>query len=207
MGLLGGGALTPVKIVLQSSYSEVYFSYAGVQYATAEDASGLYPPVSIDAFRGDDLNVGISSGGNRRGIILQNGVTVVAESAAPVSYSMTVPSDVLIVVSRVRSYTADKPYIYTARIITADATPLHAISISGGNTMGMNVTYNGASYVSGEILVPDGEAIKISTGYMANTIKLNGTTVASGQYASYELAVTADTTIAVSGFTIEVTTA
>ena len=216
MGLLGGGAMTPVKIVLQSAYSEVYFSYAGVQYATAEDANGLRPPVSIDAFRGDDLNVGISTGktprtpgrppeNNIRGEILKNGVTVVERTNAPVSYSMTVPSDVLIVVSRTGG---GKSYIYTARILTADATPLHVISISGGNIMmGMNVRYLNVSYVSGEILVPDGEAITIRTGYMANTIKLNGTTVASGQNTSYEMVVTADATIAVSGSTVVVTTA
>ena len=209
MGLLVGGALTPVKIVLQSGYSEGYFSYAGVQYATAEDANGLRPPVSADAFRGDDLTVGISSGRNTgrntRGEILKNGVTVVEMTNVPVSYSMTVPSDVLIVVSRTN---VGKTYTYTARILTADATPLHVISISGGNIMmGMNVRYLNVSYVSGEILVPDGEAITIRTGYMANTIKLNGTTVASGQNTSYEMAVTADATIAVSGSTVVVTTA
>ena len=219
MGLLVGGALTPVKIVLQSGYSEGYFSYAGVQYATAEDANGLRPPVSADAFRGDDLTVGISSGKNGtpprtpgrppeeniRGEILKNGVTVVERTNAPVSYSMTVPSDVLIVVSRTK---VSKTYTYTARIITADETPLHAISISGGNIMmGMNVRYLNVSYVSGEILVPDGEAITISAGFMGNAIILNGETVASGQNTSYEMVVTADTTIAVSGYSVVVTTA
>ena len=219
MGLLVGGALTPVKIVLQSGYSEGYFSYAGVQYATAEDANGLRPPVSADAFRGDDLTVGISTGKNGtpprspgrppeeniRGEILKNGVTVVERTNAPVSYSMTVPSDVLIVVSRAGG---GKSYIYTARIITADATPLRVISISGGNIMmGMNVRYLNVSYVSGEILVPDGEAITIRAGYMGNAIILNGETVASGQNTSYEMVVTADATIAVSGFTVVVTTA
>ena len=204
MGLIGGGALTPVKIVLQSAYSEVYFLYAGVQYATAKDADGLRPPVSADAFRGNDLNVGISTGTNRRGEILKNGVTVVERTDAPVSYSMTVPSDVLIVVSRTQVSTT---YTYTARIITADATPLRVISISGGNkTMGMRVRYNDGTYISGEILVPDGDAITISTGFMGNAIILNGETVASGQNTSYEMVVTADTTIAVSGYSVVVTT-
>lgn len=220
MGLLGGGALTPVKIVLQSGYSEVYFSYAGVQYATKEGDYGMHPPVSADAFRGDDLTVGISTGthGNspgkptgkppeepNRGEILKNGVTVVERTNLPVSYSMTVPSDVLIVVSRTGG---GKRYTYTTRILTADVTPLHTINISGGNIMmGMNVRYLNVEYVSGEILVPDGEAITIRAGYMANTIKLNGTTVASGQNTSYEMVVTADATIAVSGYTVVVTTA
>lgn len=221
MGLLVGGALTPVKIVLQSGYSEVYFSYAGVQYATKEGEYGLRLPVSVDAFRGDDLNVGISSGmnpggkpggkpggypgENPRGEILKNGLTVVQKTDLPVSYSMTVPSDVLIVVSRT---SVGRTGNYTARILTADETPLHVISISGGNIMmGMKVRYLNVSYVSGEILVPDGEAITISTGQMGNAIKLNGTTVASGQNTSYEMVVTADATIAVSGFTVVVTTA
>ena len=216
MGLLGG-ALTPVKIVLQSMDSEVYFSYAGVQYATKENADGLHPPVSIDAFRGDDLNVGISTGKNGtpprkpgrppeedRGEILKNGVTVVERTNVPVSYSMTVPSDVLIVGSRTN---LAGRYTYTARITTADATPLRVISISGGNTMGMNVRYFNVEYVSGEILVPDGDAIKIYAGFMGNAIILNGETVASGQNTSYEMVVTADTKIAVSGFTVVVTTA
>lgn len=218
MGLLGGGAMTPVKIVLQSGFSEVYFSYAGVQYATKEGEYGLRPPVSADAFLGDDLTVGISTGEtgtppgtgrppkeNIRGEILKNGVTVVERTNVPVSYSMTVPSDVLIVVSRTGG---GKSYIYTARIITADATPLHVISISGGNIMmGMNVRYLNVSYVSGEILVPDGEAITIRAGYMGNAIILNGETVASGQNTSYEMVVTADATIAVSGYSVVVTTA
>lgn len=212
--------MTPVKIVLQSGYSEGYFSYAGVQYATEEGEYGLRQPVSANAFCGDDLNVGISSGmnpggnprgkpgggpgENPRGEILKNGVAVVKETDLPVSYSMTVPSDVLIVVSRTKVANRDD---YTARIITADATPLHVISISGGNIMmGMNVRYLNVSYVSGEILVPDGEAIKISAGFMGNAIILNGKTVASGQNTSYEMVVTADTTIAVSGFSVVVTT-
>lgn len=215
IGLWSGGAMTPVKIVLQSGYSEGYFSYAGVQYATAEDANGLRPPVSTDAFCGDDLTVGILNPGsgprtpgrppeeNIRGEILKNGVTVVERTNAPVSYSMTVPSDVLIVVSRTGG---GKSYIYTARILTADVTPLHVISISGGNVMGMNVRYLNVEYVSGEILVPDGDAIKIYAGYMGNAIILNGKTVASGQNTSYEMVVTADTTIAVSGFSVVVTT-
>lgn len=216
---LWGGAMTPVKIVLQSFDSEVYFSYAGVQYATKEGEYGLRPPVSANAFRGDDLTVGISTGtpGNPpgkptgrppeeqpRGEILKNGVTVVERTDAPVSYSMTVPSDVLIVGSRAGG---GKSYIYTARIITADATPLHVISISGGNIMGMQVSYLDVTYISGEILVPDGDAITIRTGLMGNAIILNGETVASGQNTSYEMVVTADATIAVSGFTVVVTTA
>ena len=219
MGLLGGGALTPVKIVLQSGYSEGYFSYAGVQYATKEGEYGLRPPVSANAFRGDDLTVGISTGTpgkptgkptgrppeeQPRGEILKNGVTVVEKTNLPVSYSMTVPSDVLIVVSRTN---AGRRYTYTARIITADATPLHTINISGGNIMmGMNVRYLNVEYVSGEILVPDGDAITIYAGYMGNAIILNGETVASGQNTSYEMVVTADTTIAVSGSSVVVTT-
>lgn len=221
MGLLGGGAMTPVKIVLQSGYSEGYFSYAGVQYATEEGEYGLRPPVSANAFRGDDLTVGISTGmnpggnprgkpgggpgENPRGEILKNGVAVVKKTDLPVSYSMTVPSDVLIVVSRTKVANRDD---YTARILTADVTPLHVIGISGGNVMmGMSVRYLNVTYVSGEILVPDGDAIKIYAGYMGNAIILNGKTVASGQNTSYEMVVTADTTIAVSGFSVVVTTA
>lgn len=96
-------------------------------------------------------------------------------------------------------------------LVSYDAPVYKTVTITGGSETKGWFVYNGTTYTSGSADVMDGEVITVA-GYSKRTITitLDGTNVASGRGASYELTVTANTTIAVSGsssITIAITTA
>ena len=96
------------------------------------------------------------------------------------------------------------------KLLSYEEPASYDVTVSGGGNSSAWVEYNGTKYTSGTITLYEDMTVNV-VGYSTRniTIKLNGTTVASGKGASYELAVTADTTIAVSGLysvTVTITT-
>lgn len=84
------------------------------------------------------------------------------------------------------------------KLLSYEEPASYDVTVSGGGTSSAWVEYNGTKYTSDTITLYEDMTVNV-VGYSTKTINitLNGTTVASGKGASYELTVTADATISV----------
>lgn len=199
------------RVIFENSTDNkgAYCNHNGVTY---ESNSDFY------AIQGDEITVGVPKyDGNQTnvyGVVKVNGVTVLPQALTPVSYTMSVPSDVYISVSKSWSDSigpGGRSDVFTINIRTADVNPWYTVDVSGVSPMGLYVSYNGKTYTEdGTMIVSCNDTLTIKRGYyMYGTcsVILNGETVATiGNNSSYSWTVTSNASIVVSGNTVTITT-
>ncbi len=195
------------RVIFSKSGTErtAYCSYNGTKYWESSD---------FYVVDGDEITVGVpkdEGNPNVYGVINVNGVAVVSETLAPVSYTMIVSSDVYISLSTSTSRgPGQKKYIRTINIQTADVNPWYTVDVSGGSSMGLYVSYNSTTYTDGTMMVSCNDTLTIKRGYYVYgtcSVVLNGETVATiGSNSSYSWTVTSNASIVISGNTVTITT-
>lgn len=183
-----------------------YCSYNGTTYNNSGD---------FYVANGDGITVGVlkdDGNPNVYGVVNVNGVTVVPQALAPVSYTMIVSSDVYISLSESTSGSGkNKKYIRTLNIQTADVNPWYTVDVSGVSPLGLYVSYNGKTYTEdGTMIVSCNDTLTIKRGYYVYgtcSVILNGETVATiGNGSSYSWTATSNASIVISGNTVTITT-